>query len=93
MNFILIQFILLTIVLMSALIAREFYISKNGQLRRLMVFLFLAKVWVYGGASILFFIWPPEPQTLVRVIVLNFPMMVVMLNLWRYIRLHNQANR
>lgn len=94
MNEFLSQAFLLVIVVMSALIAHEFYIAKDGQLRLLIIGLFLSKIWVYGGAFVYFmlidlkFITPVDP--LLFRLILNFPMVVVMIKLWIYIRLHNK---
>lgn len=85
------QVFLWTIAFLAAIIAHEFYRSKDGRLRILIIELFISKIWVYGGAAI-YFLWLqrnpafPLSASLVRVI-LNFPMFVVMLRLYKYIRL------
>ena len=88
-NLILIELILLTIVVMSGLIAWEFYKSRNGQLRKLLIALFACNVYLYGGAAIWFFFLPPSTDGLMRAIILNTPMMIIMVNLYKYIRKHN----
>lgn len=86
---ILIELILLIIVAASAFVAHEFYKSKDGRLRILVIRLFLCKVWIYGGAAVLFMVYPPDKVALIRLIVLNVPMLLVMLQLYQYIRNHN----
>lgn len=94
MNEALSQSFLLIIVIMSALVIWEFYKSKDGQLRILIISLFVAKIWVYGGAFVCFAlidleVIAPVNQLLLR-LVLNAPMCFVMIKLWQYIRLHNK---
>lgn len=94
MNEFLSQAFLLIIVAMSALVAWEFYKSQNGTLRILIIALFIGKIWVYGGA---FIYYQLTDMGLVNIanpllfrLVLNFPMLVVMTLLYRYIRTHNK---
>lgn len=89
-NEILSQVILWTIVIMSILIAHEFYKSKDGKLRILIISLFICKIWVYGGFAtynllIDFGYINSIPAVYIR-LILNFPMFIVMLKLWGYIR-------
>lgn len=94
MNEMLSQTFLLIIVAMSALVAWEFYKSQNGMLRILIIALFLGKIWVYGGAFIYYQLTDmgivKTRNPLLFRLVLNFPMLVVMTLLYRYIRTHNK---
>lgn len=86
-DLILTEIVLWTITILSALIAHAFYISKDGKLRVIIISLFIAKIWVYGGSALYFLIFAtPDRITLIRVIGLNAPMFMVMLRLWKYIR-------
>ena len=83
------QVVLCTIAILSALIAYEFYKSKDGRLRLLIIELFITKVWVYGGADAYYMLtdlghvhWN---DSIVKV-ALNTPMFIVMLKLWKFIR-------
>jgi len=86
----LIQIVLWTITLVSVGIVREFYVStKTNGLRARMIGLFVCKIWIYGGAAIIFLIWPPaDGSALFRILLLNAPMFIVMLWLWGYVRTH-----
>jgi len=84
------EFTLMVIVIMSGGIAWEFYKSRNGRLRQLIIALFVCKVWVYGGAGMFFIFWEPDANSVLRMLILNIPMMAVMLYLWKYIRMHNK---
>lgn len=79
---------------MSALVAWEFYRSQNGMLRILIIALFLGKIWVYGGAFIYYQLTDMNlvdaPNPLMFRLILNAPMLVVMILLYRYIRTHNK---
>lgn len=94
MNELLSQLFLLTIAVMSALIAYEFYRAKDGQLRLLIIGLFVSKIWVYGGAFIYYMLIDLKIIGLIDPLlfrlILNFPMVVVMIKLWIYIRTHNK---
>lgn len=80
---------LYAITLFSGLIAWEFFRSKDGRLRILIIRLFVAKVWVYGGAALIYtFDWPID--TWVMRLVLNLPMFIVMLQLWEFIRMRDK---
>jgi hypothetical protein len=81
---IILQVFLWVITVTSAFIAYEFYKSKDGRLRILIIELFIAKVWVYGGSA-LYYLFMPETTILVK-IGLNLPMLIVMLRLYHYIR-------
>lgn len=83
------QIELIAIAVLSAFIAHQFYISKNGRVRILMIRLFCSKIWVYGGAALYYWLFPHEDIVWVR-IVLNLPMVIVMFQIWTYIRLNNQ---
>lgn len=92
MNLILIEFILWIIAITSGLIAWEFYKS-NGRfanLKRLMIKLFIAKVWLYGGSAVYFLYQTPAGSVLLRIILFNLPMFLVMVPLWMYVRKHNK---
>lgn len=94
MNEVLSQLFLLIIVIMSALVAFEFYKSKDGRLRILIIALFVTKIWVYGGAMIYYGmidagLWSKVNPLTLR-LVLNAPMCIVMVKLWQYIRFHNK---
>lgn len=82
---IVLQGFLWTIVILSFFIAHEFYKSKDGRLRVLIIELFVAKMWVYGGAAIYYWFNPSWSPEVVR-ICLNLPMLFVMLKLWSFIR-------
>lgn len=84
-----IELILWVIATMSALIAWEFYKSRDDRLRVLIISLFICKIWVYGGAAIFFLFLPPNNTALIRIIVFNLPMFIIMVRLWDYIRTHN----
>lgn len=83
------QIELLTIGLLSAFIAFDFYRSKDGRLRVLMIRLFVSKVWVYGGAALFYWLMPYGNIVWARPILIA-PMFLVMLQLWSYIRLNNR---
>lgn len=74
-----------TVSLLSAFIAWEFYKSKDGRLRILIIWLFLAKVIVYGGAAVLILFQGHNYPSWVKV-ALNAPMFVVMIELYGFIR-------
>lgn len=90
MDLILIETILWVIAISSAFIAWEFYRS-NGRfanLKRLMIRLFIAKVWLYGGSAVYFLFQTPANSVLFRIILFNMPMFLVMVPLWMYVRKH-----
>ena len=70
---------------LAAFISYEFYVSKDGRLRVLIIRLFACKVWTYGGAAIIYGLALPIDVWTVR-FFLNLPMFIVMLQLYRYIR-------
>lgn len=84
------QLLFWIIVAMSLFICYEFYLSKDGKLRLLIIELFLAKVWCYGVAALFYLFfdfgyfhsWP----TIGLRIVCNGPMMIVMVRLYLFIR-------
>lgn len=84
------QVIFWTIVIMSLLITYEFYLSRNGRLRVLIIELFLAKVWCYGIAGFYYLLWDlgylHDLSTIWLRIVSNAPMMWVMVRLYLFIR-------
>jgi len=85
------QLFLITISICAGIIAYQFYRSKDGRLRILIIELFISKVWVYGGAAIYYLLLHYKidvgvSASVVR-IILNLPMFVVMLRLYSYIRL------
>ena len=74
---------------LSAFIAWEFFTSKNGRLRILMIRLFSCKVWVYGGAALWFLFFDKHikiPFVYVR-IILTLPMAIVMFQIYKFIRI------
>lgn len=79
----------LTIAVLSVFIAYEFYKSKDGRLRILVIRLFLAKVFVYGGAAALLMFHGINYPIWIKV-ALNAPMFVVMLELYAYIRMKDK---
>lgn len=88
-NLLIIEIVLWTITSVSAGLTWEFYTStKTNGLRARMIGLFACKVWIYGGAAVIFLIWPPDSRALLRVMVLNLPMFIAMLWLWGYVRTH-----
>lgn len=88
------QIFLWTIVVLSALIAYEFYRSKDGRLRLLIIELFLTKMWVYGGGAIYYLLMDYGYMTSIEPgfvrIALNLPMLFVMLKLWGFIRMKDR---
>lgn len=80
---------LITIGILSALIAYDFYRSTDGRLRILMIRLFVSKIWVYGGAALFYAFMPVYDLAWVRPILVA-PMFLVMLQLWKHIRLNNK---
>lgn len=79
------ELFLIVIAVLSAFIAYEFWRSKDGRLRVLIIRLFACKVWTYGGAAIAYILVLPIDVWTLRV-VLNAPMFIVMLQLYKYIR-------
>lgn len=76
---------LATIAILSGLISYQFYLSKNGRLRLILIFFFATKVVLYGASAyILLF---SRHVTPLQRLILNTPMLIVMLELYRYIRL------
>lgn len=77
------------IVLFSTLIAYEFYKSKDGRLRVLIIELFIAKIWVYGGGGLYYYLrytgYLPY-LSLWWILILNAPMVWVMFRLYSFIR-------
>lgn len=93
MNFneVLSQLFYAIILCLSIAVAWEFYKSKDGKLRVIIISLFLAKVWVYGGAMVYhalidFGIIQKVDRIFIQ-LILNFPMVIIMLRLWKYIRI------
>lgn len=88
------QIFLLIIVTMSVLVAREFYKSKDGYLRALIILLFAAKIWVYGGAFIFYQLTDmgvvDQPNPFIFRLALNTPMLIIMILLYKYIKTHNK---
>ncbi len=78
-----------TVALLSAFIAWEFYKSKDGRLRILIIWLFLAKVLVYGGAGTLFLLHGVNYPSWLKV-ALNAPMLIVMIELYGFIRMKDK---
>lgn len=83
------QLELVAIAALSAFIAWDFYRSKDGRVRVLMIRLFASKIWVYGGAALYYWLFPDQNMLWVRAI-LNLPMVIVMFQIWGYIRLTNK---
>ena len=83
------QIELIAIAILSAFIARDFYISKDGRVRILMIRLFISKIWVYGGAALYYWLCPDQNMIWVR-IILNLPMVIIMFQIWAYIRSVNK---
>lgn len=79
----------LTITLLSGFIAYEFYKSRDGRLRILIIRLFVAKVFVYGGAAALLILHGINYASWMRV-ALNTPMFFVMLSLYAFIRMKDK---
>jgi hypothetical protein len=78
------EVLLIGIVLFSALIAWEFYRSVDGKLRKLIIALFVTKFFLYG-AYLFCAVLDLEFTGWMRVLF-NFPMFVVMIELYRYIK-------
>lgn len=78
-----------TIAILSAFISWEFYKSKNGRLRILIIWLFVAKVFVYGGAAVLILANGYTYPSWLKV-ALNTPMFLVMIELYGYIRMKDK---
>ena len=88
MNLTVIEVILWVISVTSGFIAWEFYKS-NGRfahLKKLMVRLFCAKVWLYGGSAVYFLFQNPGDTVLIRIIIFNLPMFLTMIPLWAYVK-------
>jgi len=79
----------LTITLLSAFIAWEFWRSRDGRLRVLIIRLFLAKIFVYGGAAALLIFHGANYHTWLKV-ALNAPMFFVMIQLYSFIRMRDR---
>lgn len=79
-------FFYLTIAALSAFIAWEFWRSRDGRLRILVIRLFLAKILVYGGAAMLLIFNGIGYPSWLKV-ALNAPMFVVMIELYGFIRM------
>jgi len=79
----------LTITVLSAFIAWEFYRSRDGRLRILVIRLFLAKIFVYGGAAALLIFNGANFHSWIKV-ALNAPMFIVMLELYTFIRMKDK---
>lgn len=82
---IILQIFLWTIVLVSGFLAYEFYRIKDGRLRVLMIRLFIAKVLVYGGGALFQLGIIDFPGNIYKILI-NLPMFLVMLQLYKYIR-------
>jgi len=84
------QLLFWSIVIFSGVIAYEFYRSKDGRLRILIIELFLAKMWCYGVAGTYYLLWDlhhvSSDNALWLRIVCNLPMFIVMLRLYQFIR-------
>jgi len=80
---------LIVIALLSAFIAYEFWRSKDGRLRILIIRLFLSKIWVYGGAAIAY-TWSINLDEWVTRVILNAPMFIVMIQLYGFIRMKDK---
>lgn len=78
------------IVVLSAMIAHEFWKSKNGVLRKLIIAYFISKVWAYGIAAVYYLMqdmgYFSGAQPIWIRLICNLPMFIVMLRLWKYIR-------
>lgn len=79
----------ITIAILSGFIAWEFYRSRDGMLRILIISLFVAKVFVYGGA-VLFILFNGHVFPAWLRAALNVPMFIVMIRLYGYIRLKDK---
>lgn len=77
------------IAILSGLIAYEFYKSQDGRLRILIIRLFEAKVWLYGGSVLFYFIALKIDVSLLKLLLIT-PMAVIMFQLWDYIRIRNK---
>lgn len=84
------QILFWSITVASGFIAYEFYISQNGKLRKLIIELFCAKMFVYGGAGLYYLLQDlgmfHDAQPIWMRVVLNFPMAIVMVRLYRFIK-------
>lgn len=84
------QIMFWTIALTSGILAYEFYKTKNGRLRVLMIEFFISKVWVYSFAGAFFLLWDfgylhGINQVWMR-LCCNAPMFIIMLKLLGYVR-------
>lgn len=89
-RFIASEILFVFIAISSGFIAYDFYRAKNGKLRRLMIALFLSKVWLYGGSAVYLLVkhykhllWISDQ--LFPVIACT-PMFITMLFIWKYVR-------
>lgn len=93
LEMILSELLFLGIVIFSLFIWYEFYISRDGKLRILIMELFLAKCWVYGLAGVYYLLvdfgYFDGLSTLWLRIACNLPMCIVMVRLYRWIKWKN----
>lgn len=82
---------LVVIAVFSAAIAIEFYKSKDGVLRILIIQLFVSKLWLYGGISIYYAWLYGKVDTDMYLITVLTPMFVTMVQLFLYIRNKNNS--
>lgn len=78
------------VAVLAAMIAWEFFKTRDGKLRVIIIALFITKVWVYGGAMIYYLLldfgYINKIEAVYIRLILNFPMVIVMLRLWKFIR-------
>lgn len=85
------ELIFFVIATVSALIIISFYKAKgDGKLKSMIIELFLAKVWVYGGLGTYYLIIKRDGFNALSpawmLLILNFPMMIVMVRFWNFVR-------
>jgi len=78
------------ITVFSCMIWWEFYKSRDGRMRVLVLYLFGSKTFIYGGAGLFFLLYDfgyfrDFPQLYLR-LILNAPMIVIMVEWYRYIK-------
>lgn len=84
------QILFWSISIAAAFIAYEFYKSVDGRLRKLIIELFCAKIFVYGGAGLYYLLqelgFYNDSQPIWMRVILNLPMAIVMVRLYKFIK-------
>lgn len=86
-DFIISELMSIVIGILSILIVYEFYVRKDGTLRKIMICLFLSKIWLYLGSAYLRYLNDGSMLPVYYRATLLAPMFITMLWLWGWIRL------